>query len=137
MYAKGQGVERDDKRALDCFQQAAMLKLAEAQFNLGTFHYAGRAVAQNKAEAARWYRRAAEQGYAPAQFNLGVQCAKGDGVPLDRVEAYQWLTLAAAQGNKQAASLCDAIRQSITPSQLAEARQRVARFAPRQTTHEH
>jgi TPR repeat protein len=101
-----------------------MRSLAEAQFNLGTFHYAGRGVPQDKAEAARWYAKAAEQGYAPAQFNLGVQRAKGDGVPLDRVEAYRCLSAAAAHGHSHAAALCDAISKLMTPEQLAEAKRR-------------
>jgi TPR repeat protein len=127
MYAKGEGVEQDDTKALNYFQQAAMLGLAEAQFNIAAFHYAGRGVPQDKAEAARWYAKAAEQGYAPAQFNLGVQRAKGDGVPLDRVEAYRCFSAAAAHGHSHAAALCDAIRKLMTPEQIAEAQQHIAR----------
>jgi hypothetical protein len=49
------------------------------------------------------------------------------GLPEDLVLAYMWLSLAAAQGAKEAAELRDMFALGMTPDQLAEASQRLAR----------
>ena len=83
----------------------------------------GQGVAQDYGEAVRFYRLAAEQGYAPAQFNLGVSYATGEGVAQDMVRAYMWFDLAAALGNDSARKNRDLAAESLSPEQIAEAKQ--------------
>ncbi len=91
----------------------------------------GEGVLRNDAEALRWYRKAAEQGNAAAQANLGLMYLDGQGVDEDDVEAYKWLSLAVAGGSKLAAKELDDLETSLTPEELADARQRAAVWRPR------
>jgi len=71
MYAKGQGVPKDDHEAVHWYRLAAEQGNAPAQSNLGDMYATGRGVPKDDHEAVRWYGLAAEQGYAHAQSNLG------------------------------------------------------------------
>jgi TPR repeat protein len=99
MYAEGEGVLRDDRRAVIWFRKAAEQGNVKAQYNLGDGYRRGQGVRQNHAEAFAWYRKAAEQGYAPAQNSLGNMYAEGLSVPQDYIEAVAWYLKAAEQGH--------------------------------------
>ena len=64
MYAKGEGVLKDDAEAVRWFRLAAEQGDASAQFNLGVMYAKGEGVLKDDAEAVRWFRLAAEQGDA-------------------------------------------------------------------------
>jgi hypothetical protein len=98
MYAKGQGVTKDDAQAVTWFRKAAEQGDAEAQFNLGLMYAKGRGVTKDDAQAVTWYRKSADQGYAEAQFNLGLMYAHGQGVTKDDAQAVTWYRKAAKQG---------------------------------------
>jgi TPR repeat protein len=87
MYAKGQGVVKDEVEAVKWFRKAADQGNAEAQSNLGVMYAKGEGVVKDEVEAVKWFRKAADQGDADAQYNLGVMYAKGQGVVKDEVEA--------------------------------------------------
>ena len=100
MYAKGEGVPRDDAGAVRWFRRAAGQRDAEAQAVLGAMYEQGRGVQQSIAEAVRWYRRAAGRGYDEAKLRLGLLHERGRGVPRDTVRAYKWYySLAASASN--------------------------------------
>ena len=96
-YAKGAGVDKDEKEAAYWFRLAADGGNAEAQRNLAFAIFHGRGVAKNDAEGIRRLRRAADCADAPAQRQLGYHYATGDGVPVDEKEAVRWFRLAADQ----------------------------------------
>ncbi len=120
-YHFGEGVPQNDEKAIECYQKAAELGLAEAQNSLGEMYY-DFGMIQNEGsaklfkeievqkatehgaefqcyrEAVKWYRKAAEQGYAKAQYNLGSMYDMGLGVPQDYEEAVKWYRKAAEQG---------------------------------------
>ena len=98
MYAKGLGVLRDDKEAIEWYHKSAEQGFAAAQLNLGVMYANGQGVLQDDKEAVEWYRKAAKQGLADAQFNLGLMCANGRGVLQDDKEAVEWYRKAAEQG---------------------------------------
>ncbi|BDV00460.1 hypothetical protein TDMWS_05450 [Thermodesulfomicrobium sp. WS] len=102
MYAKGQGVSKDDAEALKWFRKAAEQGYAAAQGALGFMYGDGRGVPQDYAEAVKWYRKAAEQGDTKAQNNLGAMYKNGRGVPQDYAEAVKWYRKAAEQGDTKA-----------------------------------
>ena len=102
MYARGQGVPKNDAEAARWYRLAAEQGYAPAQTNLGLMYDEGRGMSQDHTEAARWYRLAAEQGDAWAQFNLGVTLGEGHGVPRNAAEAVRWYRLAAEQGHATA-----------------------------------
>lgn len=98
-YAKGTGVNQDEKEAATWFRHAADSGHAEAQRNLAFAHLHGRGLPKNEAEGIRRLRIAAEWGDAPARRQLGYHYATGSGVPKDENEAVHWFRLAADQGD--------------------------------------
>ena len=123
-YAKGQGVAQDAAEAVAWYRKAAAQNLAPAQYNLGVCCSRGRGVAEDPVEAVTWYRRAAAQNLAEALYNLGVCYAQGNGVATDDVEACKWWVLAAAQGEEEAETNRTKLEATMSPEQIAEAKQR-------------
>jgi len=98
MHEKGQGVPKDERKAVLCYEEAAAQGLAEAQFNLGAMYEEGRGVPKDERKAVLCYQQAADQGFANAQFNLGLMYANGEGIPKDERKAVEFFEKAAAQG---------------------------------------
>ena len=71
---------------------------AEAQFILGSMHYYGRSVVQDRAEAFKWFRLAASNGSNMSQLYLGLLYQFGDGVEQDNIRAHMWYNIASANG---------------------------------------
>ena len=70
LYAKGQGVTRNDAVAARWFQRAAEGGHTNAKYLLGTMYYRGRGVPQDLVEAHMWLTLAAERGSKPAADEL-------------------------------------------------------------------
>lgn len=98
MYYGGDGVQKDEARAVTWWRKAAAQGYALAQYNLGLMYYGGQGVPHDYARTVAWWRRAAAQGLAEAQYNLGVMYEDGQGVPQDYTQAIAWYSKAAAQG---------------------------------------
>lgn len=96
-YAKGTGVDKDEKEAAHWFRLAADQGNAEAQRDLAFALFHGRGVAKNDAEGIRRLRLAADGADAPAQRQLGYHYATGLGVPMDEKAAVRWFRFAADQ----------------------------------------
>lgn len=99
MYAKGQGIAKDEKQAVDWFRQAAEQGHREAQTKLGYMYATGKGVAHSYVSAIYWCYQAAKQGDATAQYNLGLMYEQGQGVAQDNSLAISWYSMAAAQGD--------------------------------------
>jgi TPR repeat protein len=98
LYAKGEGVPKDEALAASWHRKAAEQGLARAQRSLGNCYQTGQGVPRSNALGVSWYRKAAEQGLADAQWNLGLCYAFGGGLPRDDVLAVSWFRKAAEQG---------------------------------------
>ncbi len=72
MYAKGQGVAKNEKTALIWYKKAALQGHSEAQYNLGFMYAKGHGVIKNSKESLIWYKKAADQGDVKAQIKLGL-----------------------------------------------------------------
>ena len=96
-----------------------------AQFNLGLTYHEGQAVPQDYKTAMKWYSLAAQQGNADAYFNMGVMYYNGQGVSVDDLRAHMWFDLSATAGNEGAAINRDRIAETMTPSQVAQAKKLV------------
>jgi curved DNA-binding protein CbpA len=99
MHAKGQGVAKDDKQAVEWFAKAAEQGYREAQTKLGYMYATGKGVAQSYVSAIYWCYQAAKQGDPTAQYNLGLMYEQGQGVARDVSLAVSWYSMAAAQGD--------------------------------------
>lgn len=126
MYGQGQGVARDEARALGFFRDAAAQHHPIAEYSLGFAYANGRGVAVDLVRAKEWYERAAAQGLAGAQMNLGALYFNGSGVARDDVQADKWFTLAADKGVAEAAAARNAVEARMTPEQRDQAQRLVA-----------
>lgn len=93
LYARGDGVVRDDKRAFYWDMKAAQQGDPEAQNNVGAAYSQGRGVAFSAEEAFSWYQRSARQGDIWGQFNLAGAYLAGAGTPANAGVAYAWYTV--------------------------------------------
>ena len=110
MYAKGEGVLKDDAEAVRWYRLAAEQGYANAQFNLGVKYNFGEGVPKDDAEAVKWYRLAAGQGHAEAQ-----------GVLKDSVLTHMWLNIAGASGNEAAREPRDNLEDDMTRAEISRA----------------
>lgn len=130
LYAKGQGVQKDDVQARQWYEKAAVQGHAEAQVNLGILYDYGRGVPQDFKVAMYWLRLSAKQGNDLAQRKLGFMYERGDGVQQDYVQAYMWYNLGTANGASPGDLRRDALAKRMTPEQIAEAQQLVREWKP-------
>jgi TPR repeat protein len=129
LYEAGQGVPRDEAKAMQLYREAAQKHHPGGAYNLAVMYEFGRGGPQDQTEAAKWYAKAADAGEPLAQFNLGQRYMFGIGVSNDPIEAYKWLTLAAAGGVSDALKFSKQLEPKMSAAQLAEARQRASRIA--------
>lgn len=87
MYTNGQGVSRDDVKAVEWYQKAADLGNVDAMVNLGLMYLFGQGVSPNDAKAAEWFQKAADLGDSVAMSNLGQMYFDGRGVPQNDAKA--------------------------------------------------
>jgi TPR repeat protein len=133
-FANGDGVARDYKQAVDCYQKAANENHIEAQYQLGLLYWQGRGVPRNEAIALQWLRRAAEQGHAGAQYQVGLRRHRaGKSCPEPeasecRVEAFKWLQLAVVQGHHEARTSREFLALDMTREEVAEGGRRAGAF---------
>lgn len=90
MYARGEGVERDQQTALEWGRKAAEAGNVDAQFTLGGNYYFGNGVKRDYKTAHEWYGKAAAQGDREAKCMLGQMHYLGHGRPKNSVEAMKW-----------------------------------------------
>jgi TPR repeat protein len=98
LYARGEGVPQDYKRAVELYQKAADKGYAPAQTALAILYTHGRGVAQDYKKAVELYQNAVAQGYPVAQVNLGWLYDEGRVVPQDYHKAVELYQKAADQG---------------------------------------
>lgn len=98
LYAKGIGVEKNDKKALTLFQSSARLNDSLGQYELSISYWLGEGVARDPTRSLELLHQAAGQGEALAKYSLGVHYAAGQGVPQSYQEAFGWFLSAANQG---------------------------------------
>ena len=98
-YDLGEGVPKDEEKAVQWWEKAAEHGNASAQVSLGGVYSLGAGVPKTYAAAVRWWKKAAEQGDVTAEGNLGTAYGLGMGVPKDEVESVRWHTKAAENGN--------------------------------------
>jgi TPR repeat protein len=104
-YSVGEGVPKDDTKAVEWFRKAAEAGNSDAMLNLGRSYYVGRGVPQDDTKAVEWFWKAAEAGNSDAMLGLGSLYALGDKVPRDDVKAIKLFKRAADEGNIYAKNL--------------------------------
>ena len=120
-FAKGDGVAKDEPKAVMWLLKSAQQGYSNAEFILGVMYANGEGVKKSDAEAAKWFRKVAEKGDEYGQLNLGTMYAEGIGMPVNNKEAYKWFSLSAAQGNKAAQGEKAKLEKKMTAAEIAEA----------------
>lgn len=67
MYRFGDGVEKNIKNAIYCYQKTAKLNDVESQFNLGYIYFSGEGVEADLKKGLGWLQKAADQGHKTSQ----------------------------------------------------------------------
>ena len=103
-YKEGNGVDRDESAAAQCFYSAAEAGNAAGQYQLGLCYEGGRGVEQDSQAAAYWYQEAAKRFYEAArlgnpqaQYGLANCYSEGRGVARDPEAAVYWYQASAQQ----------------------------------------
>ncbi len=123
---------QDPEAGLRWLKSAARDGLPAAQSVLGLLYASGVGVERDDEAAVRWYRAAAEYGDPLGQSALGLATFLGIGIEEDRISAYQWTRLAAAQGDQKALAHLSTVENTLSPSELQQAKENVARFRPKE-----
>lgn len=131
LYANGKGVTKDDAKARQWYEKAAIQGHTEAQVNLGVLLMYARGGQQDYKMAVYYLRLAANQGNDLAQRRLGQMYERGEGVQQDYVKAYMWYSLGSANGVEAGARLRDALAKRMEPDQIAEAQKLVREWKPK------
>ncbi|EJK77455.1 hypothetical protein THAOC_00713, partial [Thalassiosira oceanica] len=75
----GLGLQKDIRRAVKLWEEAAELGSVQALFCLGNAHHKGDGVQQDKAKAAQFWTKAALQGHVESRYSLGrIEGEKGN-----------------------------------------------------------
>ena len=100
LYARGQGVTRNETKALMWLTKSANLGNAAAQYRLGV------------------------------QEHLACRTRRGGSTVEGRIEALKWVQLSAAQGYHGAENACEFVALGMTREEVAEGGRRAAAFVP-------
>lgn len=99
MYANGDGVEVDDKKALTWYVKAAEQGYPMAQSNAGAMYYMGQGTEKNIDQAIKWLSAAAENNDVNGLFNLAVIYTNGEDIEENPEYAAKLYRRAAEQGH--------------------------------------
>lgn len=102
LYATGQFLERDPKRAVSLFRRAAAQGETKAKFHLAMALREGFGVPQNLSESFAWLRVAAKEKSPEAMFALAEAFDQGWGTEKNRPLAEDYFRQAANNGEKRA-----------------------------------
>lgn len=97
-YAKGTGVPKDMKKAVEWYGRAAAQGFAPGQYRLAALYERGQGVKKDASIARTWYRRAAQLGNIRAMHNLAVLYTRNEGKGPDYTSAKNWFYQAARYG---------------------------------------
>lgn len=128
-YVKGEGRKPDARRAVDYFERSADAGDVRGMNSLAVMYATGDGVQQSFDMALKWYDAAAEAGYQHAMRALGVMYLRGEGVGQDPVRAAALLLRAADMGSAEAGPWLGQLKQQLSESELAQARQEAAEYA--------
>ncbi len=101
-YYRGQGVPKDETKAVEWIGKAAAQGNADAMTSMGFFHAQGIGMPRDEQKAIGWFRRGSEAGSPKSQLNLGLMLRQGKTIERDPKESMAWLDQAAASGDPEA-----------------------------------
>lgn len=115
IYVKGEGVPKDDTKAFEYFQKAAIQGSSMGQLYLADRYKSGIGVAKDIAKAVDWYQKSAAQNNSAAQFQLALMHLSDDEAGRDVAKAEALLQQAADNGSDIAISFLGSSYQGFGP----------------------
>ena len=97
-YAHGKGVERDLKKAFECYLLGAEAGYVRAEAAVATCYWNGEGTRRDYKNAAYWEERAAMHGNSCSMFSMGIMRHFGFDGNTNCYEACGWFRLAAENG---------------------------------------
>jgi hypothetical protein len=91
LYRDGEGLARNESKAVQLFRIAAEKGEIAAANNLAVLYRHGQGSALNLVDAKKWFRHAAQSGYAMSMHHLAYMLQHGLGGPPSPQEAEKWL----------------------------------------------
>lgn len=98
LYETGNGVNKDQTKALSLFNEAANGGSAEGMFRLGVAYQQGFGVQKNLAAACQWFIQAAAYDLPYAEEEAGFCYYNGSGVAQNHGTAFDWFAKAGQAG---------------------------------------
>lgn len=104
-FIGGNGLEKEERMAVELWKKAAELKDAKGLYLYGLCLKEGMEVQENNVKAYECFLKSAKKGYIDAQYMVGYYLYNGIGIETDKEQAYRWLTKAKNNGNEYAKQL--------------------------------
>jgi TPR repeat protein len=98
LYETGNGVNKDENKALSLFNKAAKRGSAEGMYRMGVAYHDGLGVQKDRAAACQWFVRAATSDHPDAEQEAGFCYYNGTGVVQNHETAFQWFAKAGQAG---------------------------------------
>ncbi|MCR5674979.1 MAG: tetratricopeptide repeat protein [Lachnospiraceae bacterium] len=107
-------VEKNNQKALNCYEKAADLGYVPAMARLGNMYYSGKDIVyQNYDKAKAYYEIAADKNDPDSMNNLGVMYYNGYGVKKDLKQAQYWFKQASLAGSEKGTSNLEVVNNAI------------------------
>jgi TPR repeat protein len=109
-YEKGEGVLRDPKKALECFEKAAQANNKSAQYKLHRLYEKGEGFPHDPEKSAEFLKAAAKNRHLKAIYKLGLRFLMGDPyIPQDTKKAIKYITRASDDDHKAARAFVEGL----------------------------
>ena len=119
-FGSGQGVAKNEARALKLYEISAAQGDRVAQYNAGIYYRNGIGCEKNLTKAFAWFLKAANNGDVDAMNIVGCYYAEGKGTEKNLAKAKEWLTKALQAGSKYAAASIEKYGSELGGNVLSE-----------------
>ncbi len=130
MLLRGDGIAKDEHRAVGLLEKAARAGNSAAAFRIGMLLMNGASgVAKDQPRALDYFRAAASGGEKEAFFNIGAAYGSARGVKRDYAEALGWLIIARERGADASAERNLRAQIASQPAWIARGERRAKEIA--------
>ena len=119
-FGSGQGVAKNEARALKLYEISAAQGKRVAQYNAGIYYLNGTGCEKNLTKAFAWFLKAANNGDGDAMNAVGCYYAEGKGTEKNLAKAKEWLIKALQSGAKDAAASIEKYGSELGGNVLSE-----------------
>jgi TPR repeat protein len=102
LYEIGQGYEKDEVKAFECFLEAAQKGNSQSQLKIGLMYLHGKNIEKNEKEAFKWFMKSTKNNGSKSNYIIGLMYFQGVGVEQNDKESVIWLESSAMQNNVSA-----------------------------------